>query len=408
MTHDSRTITLPSLIDCHVHFREPGLEHKGTMATEAAAALAGGVTTVCEMPNTKPPTVTVAAFADKVRRAESLKTQDTRYKNFDIRFFFGVTEMGHLEELRSLWTDPAHATLKARCCGVKLYLDHSTGNQKAEDVVVEEAFRTCAELDCLIVAHCEDADINAAALMNVTRDPASPRLRGAGMGHGTTVDLHSRARPPESEEKSIRDAIAMAKKYGTRFHIAHLSTKGGLDTVRAAKKEGLPVTCEVAPHHLFLTTDDYATLGTLVKMNPPLRTKDHQEALWEGITDGTIDCCATDHAPHTLEEKRGGNPLGTPSGVPGVATMLPLLITVAAGKWPGPKLQTANYKLQTIDIVRLCFTNHNRIFRLGKDPSAVHTTIDPDAEWIIRGRDLPSKCGWSPYEGWRVWGKIIH
>ena len=375
------TIALPGLIDPHVHFREPGLTHKGDMESEAAAAFAGGVTTVCDMPNTIPTTTSVAAFADKVERAK-------RIKNVDIRFFFGITERAHIADLRSLWED---AALRARCSGVKLYLDHSTGNQKAEGAVVEEAFKACAELDCLIVAHCEDAAMNAKA---------------ASEHAGTDIALHSLQRPPEAEEKSVMETIALAKEYGTRFHVAHLSTKGALAIVRKAKAEGLPVTCEVAPHHLFLTTDDYALLGTLAKMNPPLRARDHLEALWGGIADGTVDCIATDHAPHTLEEKKTSDPLKAPSGVPGVATMLPLLLTVAAGGWPHPS--SARPAIDHFDyetIRHLCFDNPNEIFRLGKTP--VMITIDLDAEWVIRGKELPGKCGWTPFEGWNVRGKIM-
>lgn len=272
-------LLFPLLIDCHVHFREPGLEHKATMETEAAAAIAGGIGLVCEMPNTIPPTVTVAALADKVRRAAKVDA-------CDLRFFFGVTEAIHLTALKELWTGESMELrrLKRHCCGVKLYLDHSTGNQKVDGGIVEEIFQACADLKIPLVAHCEDADMNATAKQaNTSKDIAA----------------HSAMRPAESEEKSIIEAIAMAKKTGAALHIAHLSTKQGVEAVRKAKKDGLHVTCEVSPHHLLLTVDDYGTLGTLGKMNPPLRTKDDVRALWAGINDGTVDCVATDHAPHT-------------------------------------------------------------------------------------------------------------
>ncbi|HLD71110.1 MAG TPA: hypothetical protein VI873_00665, partial [Candidatus Peribacteraceae bacterium] len=287
----SKTILFPQLIDCHVHFREPGLEHKGTMTTEAASAKAGGVGTVCEMPNTIPPTVTVAAFAEKVRRAEKIK-------DCDIRFFFGVTEKKHLIALRNIWIKNDHALkqLKRRCAGVKMYLDHSTGNQKAASDVIDDAFALCGELDIPLVAHCEDAEINQALW---DRDIPVPQ----GL---PSIVVHSLKRPPESEEKSIEFAIELARKHKTKFHVAHLSTAKGLDLVRKAKREGVSVTCEVAPHHLFLTMDDYETLGTLGKMNPPMRSAEDRDALWAGIADGTVDCIATDHAPHTLEEKGFG------------------------------------------------------------------------------------------------------
>ncbi len=389
----SGKLLFPLLIDCHVHFREPGMEHKATMQTEAAAALAGGVGTVCEMPNTIPPTVTIAALADKVRRAEKIA-------GCRMLFFFGVTEAAHLLTLKELWTGTSMELrrLKQHCCGVKLYLDHSTGDQKVDGGIVEEIFRACAELKIPLVAHCEDPEINS---------------KFQKSNSSTDVSAHSSMRPPESEAASIEYAIGMVRKTGAAFHIAHLSTKQGIDLVRAAKKEGLPVTCEVAPHHLFLTADDYASLGTFAKMNPPLRSGEHRDALWKGIEDGTVDCIATDHAPHTKDEKLSGEPLKAPSGVPGVETMLPLLLSVAAGKWPSVsgKRVTGSGKFTYTDILRLCFINPNRIFSLGasgiaeKNPAKI-VIVDPTKEWLIEAKNLHSKCGWTPYEGWRVTGKI--
>lgn len=384
------TITLPGLIDCHVHFREPGLEHKATMATEAQAALAGGVTTVCEMPNTVPPTVTAAALADKIRRAEGLP--------IDIRFFFGITEAMHLAALEQLAESSAEELirLRRRCAGVKLYLDHSTGDQKVADELLDSIFAACAAHEIVIVAHCEDPATNAAALA------ANP---------GPDVSAHSLRRPPEAEAIAIDRALGLLRAHGGHLHVAHLSTAQGLDRVRKAKAEGLNVTCEVSPHHLFLTADDYATLGTLGKVNPPIRSAEHRDALWAGIADGTVDCVATDHAPHTLEEKRAAEPLNAPSGLPGVETMLPLLLSAASGHWPHPtSLPPTTYHLQPTDIVRLCFTNPNRIFALGKktpEDGGDALTIDTDAEWAIRGAALHSKCGWTPFEGWTVRGKIV-
>ncbi len=383
---------LPGLIDCHVHFREPGFEHKATMRTEASSAVAGGVTTVCEMPNTNPPTVTVAALADKVRRSWAIE-------DCDLRFYFGVTEEAHLFTLRELWTGESDELrrLKKQCCGVKLYLDHSTGNQKVDGGIVEDIFQACKDLGIPLIAHCEDPDMNAEAAKQNT---------------STLVAAHTDMRPAESEAKSIAYAVGLTRKIGTPLHIAHLSTKQGIALVAAAKKEGLPVTCEVAPHHLFLTTDDYETLQAKVKMNPPIRTSEHRDALWAGIADGTVDCIATDHAPHTLEEKTKG--LQSASGVPGVETMLPLLLTVAAGKWPHPtsKKPATLPSLTAADIVRLCHTNPNRIFKLGKNAIAEKNAVDlivvdPAVSWTIRAEELQSKCKWTPFEGWKVTGKVV-
>lgn len=362
----SNIVTLPGLIDCHVHFREPGFEYKATMQSEVQSARAGGVLTVCEMPNTNPPCVTVDALKKKIAIADQIS-------ECDIRFFFGITEAEHINELRTAWSDPE---CRRRLCGVKLYLDHSTGNQKVDGGIVEEIFQVCAELGCTLVAHCEDAEMNA---------DAAKLFEGQ-----TDVSLHSLMRPSASEAKAISYAIDMAKKHGTQFHVAHLSTAQGVDLVRRAKQEGITVTCEVAPHHLFLSLDDYETLGTLAKMNPPLRPKEDQSALWEGIEDGTVDCIATDHAPHTLAEKQAEKPLEAPSGVPGVETMLPLLLT-----------RLTPEKIRTV-----CYENPNRIFGLNA-PSADRITIDLDETWVIHASSLHSKCDWTPYEGWEVRGRVI-
>jgi len=379
-------LRLPGLIDCHVHFREPGGEQKETMATGARSARAGGVLTVCDMPNTSPPTVTVRALEDKVLRAAQVK-------DCDIRFFFGATKREHLDELKRLWTDQKLHSLKARCAGLKVYMDHSTGNQGMEESLIPEAFKLCAELSIPLVAHCEDPEINRRATEELKQKD---------------ITAHSLMRPPESEERAVARVIELASQYGTHTHATHISSRDAMTLIRTAKANGVPITCDVTPHHLFLTIDDYAKLRTLAKMNPPLRSirsAAHQSALWAAIADGTVDCIASDHAPHTLAEKQTADPLKAPSGVPGVETMLPLLLTVAAGKWPGPKLQATNYKLQVEDIVRLCFTNPNRIFSL-RAPSGDRVEVKISEEWVIHGNSLHSKCGWTPYEGWKVIGKM--
>ncbi len=393
-------ILTPGFIDCHVHFREPGLEHKATMKTEAEAAVAGGVTTVCEMPNTIPPTNTAAALADKIRRADELSVTGYQLSGqLDMRFFFGITEDVHLATLLELLDSASEEAkrLRSRIAGVKIYLDHSTGDQKIADALLDDVFSACAAHDLTLVAHCEDPETNAQAAAQNTR---------------TNIAAHSLIRPAQSEVIAIERAIELAQDHDTRLHIAHLSTEGGIAAVRDAKLEGINVTCEVAPHHLFLTTDDYERLGTLGKMNPPLRSQKHRFALWAGIMDGIVDCISTDHAPHTLEEKQAGEPLKAPSGVPGVETMIPLLLSVAAKHWPNPAEQNAACpKLDMKDIVRLCFENPNRIFKLGKQSIAKGNIadiviIDPETEWTIDAKKLHSLCGWSPFDGWTVKGKV--
>jgi dihydroorotase len=317
----------------------------------------------------------------------------------------GATEPQHLLALRDVWrgSSPSLQHLKSRCCGLKLFMDHSTGNQGADERTMEEAFMLCSQLKIPIVVHCEDAALNQSLW---DRDIPVPQ------GLSPTAK-HSLLRPPESEIIAIERAITLARKHRASLHIAHLSTGGGLTLVARAKNEGLPVTCEVAPHHLFLTVEDYASLGTLAKMNPPLRSAEDREALWRGIADGTVDCIATDHAPHTLEEKQCSDSLKAPSGVPGVETMLPLLLSVVAGKWPHPGqgLSIGDWRLAHEDILRLCFENPNRIFGLGKKgivagAEANIVVVDPNRAWTIEARHLHSKCSWTPYEGWSVSGRV--
>jgi len=397
-------LLFPGLIDCHVHFREPGYEEAEDMESGAESARSGGVTTACDMPNTKPATSTRAALEDKRHRA-------MRVKNFDLRFFFNVSKTEDLRELEKI--DPKDIA------GVKLYFDHSTGNLGADAEAIEGAFKLCGERNIPVVVHAENAAVNEAARKKNTQ---------------SDIAAHSLNRPPESEMEATDEAIALAKKHGAALHIAHVSTRGALNLIRDAKADRLPVTCEVAPHHLFLTIDDYNHLGTKGKMNPPLRTRDHVEALWEGIGDRTVDVISTDHAPHTLEAKlvsprvapspagvgRGAyrGALDAPSGVPGVETMLPLLLSCMEGGPEDAKGEirpigsTPETDIQPQDILRLCFTMPNRIFHLGKAGIAVGKPADlilvnPSQSWKIHGKDLKSKCGWTPFEGWEVMGKVV-
>lgn len=377
---------IPSLVDCHVHFREPGLTHKGDLLTESQAARAGGVSVVCEMPNTIPPTQTIDALKDKVLRA-------TRCENIcDVRFFFGATEDFHLAELRELWVNPNLAQLKSRCSGLKLYLDNSTGDLKTGDSVTRSAFKLCSELGITLVAHCEDTETNNRCCDHVPYSSPSS---------------HSERRPPISEEKSVTFAIGLAREFSTKLHIAHLSTRGGLDAVRAAKSEGLKVTSEVTPHHLFLSTQDYHTCGTHVKVNPPMRDLSNRDALWVGLCDGSIDCVATDHAPHTQEEKDA--PENPPSGIPGVELVVSLMLSACSGIWahptapPPPHWPFEDIKDHAACITRWMHTNPNEIFGLGLEPIPT-TSLDIERVFAVRGSELNSKVKWTPYEGWVLHG----
>ncbi|MFA4908011.1 MAG: dihydroorotase family protein, partial [archaeon] len=194
--------------------------------------------------------------------------------------------------------------------------------------------------------------------------------------------------------------IRIAEETGSRLHVAHLSSKAGLEAVREAKEGSGSITCEVCPHHLFLTENDIEKLGNFGKMNPPLRSKEDVKALWKGLNDGTIDCVSTDHAPHTIQEK--SQPYDkAPSGVPGVETMLPLLLNAVREE-----------KIELKTIMKACAENPARIFgfndraRLEEGFLGDAVIVNPEKSWTIRGADLLSKCGWTPFEGISVKGRV--
>ncbi|EPY29605.1 dihydroorotase [Strigomonas culicis] len=266
---------------------------------------------------------------------------------------------------------------------------------KSSRAVTEKAFALCGRLQIPLVAHCEQAEVNDKAASERPYDgPAS----------------HSVRRPAESEVASIAEAVAMARQHRTPIHIAHLSTAGGLDLVRATRREDptLAITCEVAPHHLLLTTEDYTCCGARVKVNPPVRPPRHHEALWEGILDGTVDCIGTDHAPHTLHDK--ANMENPPSGMPSIEVIVPLLLSVVAGRWPHPTAPRpaalVARQLAHGDLVRLLHTNPVRIFNLPVD-GLRRPSFDLAQTWIVEEAQLHSKCKWSPYQGWTLQGKAV-
>jgi len=386
-----RKLIYAAFIDCHGHFREPGLTHKETIATGSRSSLEGGVTTFCEMPNTVPPTVTIAAFAEKVRIAAETAC-------IDMRFFFGMTEPAHLEEFLRMMDSDAEdmKALRARCCGVKLYFDHSTGDQKVDASMIGDVFAACAARDIQIVGHCEDPLINAQA---------------SKKGPDGIASSHSLRRPAAAEASSIAKAMQLAKDHNARFHVAHLSTGVGARILEDAQKNGVRATGETAPHYLYCTIDDYAALGARIKMNPPMRTAEDRDALWEAIKRRVITVVSTDHAPHTLEEKSHADPLRAPSGVPGTETMIRLMLTAASGRSPRPDGWRPPVSLSYGDVRRLCFDEPNRIFQLrkpdiiaGQSPNIV--IIDPYTTEEIRAENLHSKAGWTPFAGWQAHGKV--
>jgi len=357
---------LPIIIDPHVHLRVPGGEHKEDWVTGSKAALSGGIGMVFDMPNNNPSIDSVKFLEEKkeiIEKQLSEQSYPLKYK-----LYFGAAK-DNIEEIKKL--------NKEDIAGIKLFIGSSTGSLLVDrDEDIEKVFKAAQEKDFIVSVHAEDE--------NVIQNNAE-KYKGE-----TDISFHSKIRDREAEIRAIGRAINITRKVGNKLYICHLSTKEGLDLVRKAKEEGLKVYCEVCAHHLIFTTEDYAKLGTKIKINPPIRDKEDVEALWNGINDGTIDTLSTDHAPHTLEEKNQ-DLWSAPSGMPGVELLLPLMLnSVNKGK---------------ITLEKLADLMHNnvvKIFELEKIEGK--TIIDMDLEKEVKDSDIKSKCGWSPYTGRKLKG----
>lgn len=351
---------LPALIDPHVHFRVPGAEHKETWETAARAAVAGGVTTVFDMPNNIPSCIS------KERLEEKRRLIDAQLKKIPLRYglYLGA-DQNHLDEI---------AKVRDQIVGLKIYMGSSTGDLLMKDpAALERAFRIAAENDVLVAVHAEDEDLIEERRREFFQCKAA---------------LHSIIRSAEVAKRAVKVAVDLAAKYGARLYVAHVSTREELDLIRRAKDRGLSVYAEATPHHLFLTTKLYEKLGTCALVNPPLR--ESCEALWEGVSDGTIDTIGTDHAPHLLEEKK--RPYGSaPSGFPSIELVLPLLLNA----WHGGKISLAQ-------IVSLTHTRPQEIFR--QPPNEDVVLVDLDESRVVDDVHLKTKAKWSPYAGMTLKG----
>ena len=277
---------LPGLIDPHVHFRTPGLEHKENWITGTKAAISGGVTTVFDMPNTLPACSTKKALLEK-KQIISKQLAEVGIP-LGYHLYFGA-DKNHLEEIDAVQNE---------IIGVKVFMGSTTGNLVMDDAkALDRVFKICAQLDLIVSVHAEDEELM--------------QLNQKKYAHITDPSVHSKIRSREVAIKATTQAIALSQKHGTRLCILHLTTKEEVELVRAAKAQGLSVFAETTPHHLFLNENDYARFGTFVQMNPPLRTEADQAALWEGIYSGVIDMIGPT-TPRILLRKRNNltaNPL---------------------------------------------------------------------------------------------------
>jgi dihydroorotase len=353
---------LPGVIDPQVHFREPGLEYKEDLFTASRACAKGGVTSFLEMPNTRPLTITQAALDDKLQRAANKCL-------VNYGFFIGATA-ANLPDL--LTANPT--------CGIKIFMGSSHGAllvSKEEEL--EPIFATGKRL---IAVHAEDQS-RIVARRKQFADNSSP-------------GIHSVIQDEIVALNATKLALKLSKKYQRRLHILHLSTGIEAELLREDKPSW--VTAEVTPQHLLLDTDAYDRIGTLAQMNPPLRDRPNQEILWQALLDGVIDFIATDHAPHTLEEKAQGYPQ-SPSGMPGVETSLPLMLTQAQqGKCT--LSQVSNW--MSTAVARAYGIPQKGKIAIGYDADLVLVELDTYRP-VLRD-ELQTKCGWSPFEGWDLTG----
>ena len=356
-------LLMPGVIDDHVHFREPGLTRKATMHTESMAAAAGGVTSVLDMPNVVPQTVTNELLGER-------QELGLREMHVNHAFFLGATN-DNLEEVKRLDTE--------RCPGVKLFMGSSTGNMLVDR---EETLRRLfGESPSLIMAHCEDS-------ARINRRIAEYKAR---YGEDPDVRFHSEIRDEEACLESSRLAAALAREAGARLHIAHISTAEEL--ALAAPEAG--ITLEACVPHLLYSTEDYALKGSLIKCNPAVKGPRHRQALREALTSGAITTIGTDHAPHLLSEKAGGA-LKAVNGMPMVQFSLPSMLTLAD---EGVVTKERLVSLMCHNPARLFGIRERGFLRPGY--KADLTLVKPEPRTIRRDEVL-SLCGWSPREGEEV------
>lgn len=366
---------IPGAIDDQVHFREPGLTHKGNIETESRAAVAGGITSFIEQPNTVPNAVTQELLEDKYQRAS-----ETSYANYS--FMMGGTN-DNLEEV--LKTNPRNVA------GIKLFLGSSTGNMLVDDEAVLEKIFSSTKM--LIAAHCED---EATIRENLEKYKEE-------YGDDIPVKFHPLIRSAQACYISSSRAIELAKKTGARLHVFHVST--AIETDLFTNKiplEDKMITAEVCIHHLWFSDADYEKKGALIKWNPAVKTAEDRQALWSALLDDRIDVIATDHAPHTLEEKK--NPYtSSPSGGPLVQHAVVAMFEAYHQK-----------KISVEKIVEKMAHNPAKIFKIEKRGFikegyyADLVIVNPGLPWNVKKENILYKCGWSPFEGVNFKSRITH
>jgi len=365
----------PGIIDDQVHFREPGLTHKGEIYTEAKAGVAGGTTSYMEMPNTVPQAVTLSLLEDKYNRAAEVSLAN-------YSFFFGATN-NNLDEILKVDFE--------NVCGLKIFQGSSTGNMVVDDIEsLEGIFRECK---ALIAIHSENDHIIATNLAEFK----------AIYGDDIPVEFHPKIRSVEACYDASSRAVAMAKKYGTRLHILHVSTAKEIElfnnTIPLEEKH---ITAEACIHHMWFSEEDYAEKGNLIKWNPAIKTSKDRDAIFQAVLDDKIDVIATDHAPHTLEEKAQiytKAPSGGPLNQHGLVAMLDFH---HAGKISLAKIA----EKMSHNVAKLFRIKDRGYIREGYFADLV--LADLNSSWTVSKENILAKCGWSPFEGHTFKSKVTH
>jgi dihydroorotase len=365
---------IPGAIDDQVHFREPGLTHKGEIATESRAAVAGGVTSYMEMPNTNPQAVTQEILEQKYLRAAEVSSAN-------YSFYMGATNNNLDEVLKTNGAD---------VCGIKIFMGSSTGNMLVDNEdVLSEIFRNTK---LLVATHCEDEP-------TIIRNTAVYREK---YGEFVPISAHPKIRSAEACFKSTSKAVELATKFGTRLHVLHLSTADEMKLFSTGPVAQKHITAEVCVHHLWFDEHDYITLGNLIKWNPAIKSAADKAALWEALLTDKIDVVATDHAPHTLLEKDHSY-FKAPSGGPLVQHSLTAMLEMSKnGLIPLEKV-----------IEKMCHAPADlfRIDRRGYIREGYYADlvlVDPNQSWTVSHENILYKCGWSPFDGIEFSNRVTH
>jgi dihydroorotase len=365
-------LLLPGIIDDQVHFREPGLTHKGEIYTESKAAVAGGITSFMEMPNTNPQTTTIQFLEEKYNRASVVSLAN-------YSFYMGATNDNIDEVLKA---DPA------KVCGIKCFMGSSTGNMLVEGNGLETLFK---HAHMLVATHCEEEAV-IKANMNTYREK---------YGEDVPINCHPLIRSTEACYRSTSKAVELASKYGTRLHVLHLSTAKELGLFSAGTPDQKKITNEVCVHHLWFDDSDYATKGNSIKWNPAIKTLNDKLSLRDALNSGLIDVVATDHAPHTTEEKNNSY-FKAPSGGPLVQhSLVAMLEMVHDGIFTYEKV-----------VEKMChhpailFNVKNRGF-IRRGYKADLVLVSPNMAWTVNQENTLYKCKWSPFDGETFKHKVI-